>query len=49
MDDVKKWTFYLIMLVAGFATGMGTIGLFPQMWLKHGITGSLSTWLRWPS
>ncbi len=39
MDDVKKWTFYLAFLVAGFATGIGTIGLFPQFWLKYGITG----------
>lgn len=39
MDDVRKWTFYMIVLVAGFATGIGTIGLFPQMWLKYGITG----------
>lgn len=31
--------FYMIVLVAGFATGIGTIGLFPQMWLKYGITG----------
>jgi hypothetical protein len=26
MDETKKWTFYLMMLVAGFATGIGTIG-----------------------
>ncbi|WP_456367113.1 sodium-dependent transporter [Thermococcus sp.] len=39
MDEVKKWTFYLMMLVAGFATGIGTIGLFPQMWLEFGLTG----------
>ncbi|WP_457751294.1 sodium-dependent transporter [Thermococcus sp.] len=39
MDDVKKWTLYLIFLVAGFATGIGTIGLFPQFWLEYGITG----------
>ena len=28
-----------MVLVAGFTTGIGTIGLFPQMWLKFGITG----------
>ncbi len=39
MDENKKWTFYLIFLVAGFATGIGTIGLFPQFWLEYGITG----------
>lgn len=39
MDEVRKWTFYMIVLVAGFTTGIGTIGLFPQMWLKYGITG----------
>jgi NSS family neurotransmitter:Na+ symporter len=39
MDETKKWTFYLMMLVAGFATGIGTIGLFPQMWLEFGMTG----------
>lgn len=39
MDQIKKWTLYLMVLVAGFATGIGTIGLFPQMWLKYGITG----------
>lgn len=39
MDQIKKWTIYLMVLVAGFATGIGTIGLFPQMWLKYGITG----------
>ncbi|EEB74304.1 sodium-dependent transporter [Thermococcus sp. AM4] len=39
MDQIKKWTLYLMVLVAGFATGIGTIGLFPQMWLKYGLTG----------
>ena len=39
MDETKKWTLYLIFLVAGFATGIGTIGLFPQFWLEYGITG----------
>ena len=39
MDQIKKWTFYLTILVAGFATGIGTIGLFPQMWLKYGMSG----------
>ncbi|ASJ10078.1 hypothetical protein A3L12_01590 [Thermococcus sp. P6] len=39
MDDVKKWTVYLIFLVGGFATGIGSIGLFPQMWLRYGLTG----------
>ncbi|CAD5243806.1 sodium-dependent transporter [Thermococcus camini] len=39
MDEVKKWTLYLIFLVAGFATGIGSIGLFPQFWLQYGITG----------
>ncbi|NJE06021.1 hypothetical protein E3E36_07690 [Thermococcus sp. M36] len=39
MDDVKKWTLYLMFLVAGFATGIGTLGLFPQFWLQYGITG----------
>jgi len=39
MDAVKKWTIYLIFLVAGFATGIGTLGLFPQFWLRYGITG----------
>lgn len=39
MDQVKKWTLYLMFLVAGFATGIGTLGLFPQFWLQYGITG----------
>ncbi len=39
MDEIKKWTIYLIFLVAGFATGVGSIGLFPQFWLQYGITG----------
>ncbi|ASJ12017.1 sodium-dependent transporter [Thermococcus thioreducens] len=39
MDDVKKWTLYMTFLVAGFATGIGTLGLFPQFWLKYGLTG----------
>jgi NSS family neurotransmitter:Na+ symporter len=39
MEQVKKWTLYMIFLVAGFATGIGTIGLFPQFWLQYGITG----------
>ncbi len=39
MDEIKKWTLYLMFLVAGFATGIGTIGLFPQFWLRYGITG----------
>ncbi|ASJ08789.1 hypothetical protein A3L11_05940 [Thermococcus siculi] len=39
MDEIKKWTIYLIFLVAGFATGIGSIGLFPQFWLQYGITG----------
>ncbi|KUH31662.1 hypothetical protein APY94_11990 [Thermococcus celericrescens] len=39
MDEVKKWTLYLTFLVAGFATGIGSIGLFPQFWLQYGITG----------
>ncbi|WP_297535850.1 sodium-dependent transporter [Thermococcus sp.] len=39
MDEMKKWTLYLTFLVAGFATGIGTIGLFPQFWLEYGITG----------
>jgi len=39
MDEIKKWTLYLIFLVAGFTTGIGTIGLFPQFWLQYGITG----------
>ncbi len=39
MDDVKKWTLYMMFLVAGFATGIGTLGLFPQFWLQYGITG----------
>lgn len=39
MDQIRKWTLYLMVLVAGFATGIGTLGLFPQMWLKYGITG----------
>ncbi|ASJ02310.1 hypothetical protein A3L09_03080 [Thermococcus profundus] len=41
MDQIRKWTFYLIILVAGFAMGIGTVGLFPQMWLKYGINGLL--------
>ena len=39
MDQVKKWTLYLMFLVAGFATGIGSIGLFPQFWLQYGMTG----------
>jgi NSS family neurotransmitter:Na+ symporter len=39
MDQTGKWTLYLIALVAGFTTGIGTIGLFPQMWLEYGMTG----------
>ena len=39
MDETRKWTIYLILLVAGFATGIGTIALFPQFWLQYGITG----------
>ncbi|WP_297457919.1 sodium-dependent transporter [Thermococcus sp.] len=39
MDEIKKWTLYLIFLVAGFATGIGSIGLFPQFWLQYGMTG----------
>lgn len=39
MDEIKKWSMYLMFLVAGFATGIGTIGLFPQFWLEYGITG----------
>jgi len=41
MDQTGKWTLYLIALVAGFTTGIGTIGLFPQMWLEYGMTGLL--------
>lgn len=37
--DTKKWTLYLTLLVAGYATGIGTFGLFPQFWLKYGTTG----------
>jgi len=32
-------TIYLMFLVAGFATGIGSIGLFPQFWLQYGMTG----------
>ncbi len=39
MDGIKKWTIYMIFLVAGFATGIGSIGLFPQFWLQYGSTG----------
>ncbi|ASJ06698.1 sodium-dependent transporter [Thermococcus pacificus] len=39
MDEIKKWTLYLVFLVAGFATGVGSIALFPQFWLQYGITG----------
>ncbi len=39
MDEIKKWTVYMIFLVAGFATGIGSIGLFPQFWLQYGSTG----------
>ncbi|NJE54932.1 sodium-dependent transporter [Thermococcus sp. 21S9] len=39
MDEIRKWTLYLMFLVAGFATGIGTIGLFPQFWMKYGLTG----------
>jgi hypothetical protein len=39
MDEIKKWTLYLVFLVAGFATGIGSIGLFPQFWLQYGMTG----------
>ncbi|NJE42597.1 sodium-dependent transporter [Thermococcus sp. GR6] len=41
MDEIKKWTIYLIFLVAGFATGVGSIGLFPQFWLQYGLTGMI--------
>ncbi|MCD6373639.1 MAG: sodium-dependent transporter [Thermococcus sp.] len=39
MDEVKKWTIYLIFLIAGYTTGIGSIGLFPQFWFKYGLTG----------
>ncbi|WP_456421252.1 sodium-dependent transporter [Thermococcus sp.] len=39
MDEIRKWTLYLMFLVAGFATGIGTIGLFPQFWMEYGLTG----------
>ncbi|WP_457752616.1 sodium-dependent transporter [Thermococcus sp.] len=39
MEERTKWTIYLTFLVAGFATGIGTMGLFPQFWLQYGITG----------
>ncbi|NJE09845.1 sodium-dependent transporter [Thermococcus sp. MAR1] len=39
MNEIKKWTLYMMFLVAGFATGIGTLGLFPQFWLKYGLTG----------
>lgn len=39
MEEIKKWTVYMIFLVAGFATGVGTLGLFPQFWLEYGLTG----------
>jgi NSS family neurotransmitter:Na+ symporter len=39
MDETRKWTLYLTFLVAGFATGIGSIGLFPQFWLEYGMTG----------
>lgn len=39
MDETKKWTLYLMFLVAGFTTGIGSIGLFPQFWLEYGMTG----------
>ncbi|WP_367883550.1 sodium-dependent transporter [Thermococcus peptonophilus] len=39
MDQTQKWAVYLIFLVAGFATGIGSIGLFPQFWLHYGLTG----------
>ncbi len=39
MDQTQKWTMYLIFLVAGFATGIGSLGLFPQFWLHYGLTG----------
>ncbi|ALM74228.1 sodium-dependent transporter [Thermococcus barophilus] len=39
MEERAKWTIYLTFLVAGFATGIGTMGLFPQFWLQYGITG----------
>ncbi len=41
MEEIKKWTVYMIFLVAGFATGVGTLGLFPQFWLEYGLTGGL--------
>jgi len=41
MDETKKWTVYLIFLVTGWATGIGTLGLFPQLWLHYGIFGLL--------
>nr|WP_297501875.1 sodium-dependent transporter [Thermococcus sp.] len=39
MDEMKKWTLYITFLVAGFATGIGSIGLFPQFWMEYGMTG----------
>ena len=39
MNEINKWSIYLMFLVAGFATGIGSIGLFPQFWLQYGITG----------
>ncbi|NJE07307.1 hypothetical protein E3E31_01895 [Thermococcus sp. M39] len=39
MEEKTKWTIYLAFLVAGFATGIGTMGLFPQFWLQYGMTG----------
>lgn len=44
MEEKTKWTIYLAFLVAGFATGIGTMGLFPQFWLQYGMTG-LSVYL----
>ncbi|WP_048149172.1 sodium-dependent transporter [Palaeococcus ferrophilus] len=37
--DTRKWTAYLILLVAGYAAGIGTLGLVPQFWLKYGTNG----------
>ncbi|WP_297495551.1 sodium-dependent transporter [Thermococcus sp.] len=39
MDEIRKWTLYLMFMVAGFTTGIGTIGLFPQFWMEYGLTG----------
>jgi len=38
MDVKEKWTIYLILLVAGFTTGIGSLLNVPVYWLQYGAT-----------